>query len=191
MVAEWEAAVTKFVELAPDLHYGTSPWRRSLHRAALHGKHGRIFVIANIDTFYLWFNQQDANSLIFWSPGIFHQNILDESHSLRTSGTPNDKFRKANGTMVKMDSHDYNMHMASYILCQELQYKWMLTVTRLVHGNKDLHWILDFLQSSCRLTLHLPLDTFDCTLNINNHWVTDHSNVSGTTPCAGFTPVAY
>ena len=88
---------------------------------------------------------------------------------MRTSGTPISKFRKANGTLVKMDSSNYIMHMASCILILEPQYKWMLTATPLVNGIKDLHWIMRFLESSSWLTLQLPPDTFDYTLNIDDN----------------------
>ena len=60
--------------------------------------------------------------------------------------TPIRTIRKANGTMVKMDSCDYNMHMASYILSMKLQYKWMSTASPLVNGIKDMAWILSFLE---------------------------------------------
>jgi hypothetical protein len=125
-------------------------------------------VISTIETFYQRFNHQEADGLKFWGHGIFHRVILDEGHRLRTSGTPIGKFRKANGTLVKMDSRDYNMHMASCILSLELQYKWMLTSTLLVNGIEDLHWMLRFLEGSSWLTLQLPLDTFDYTFNIDD-----------------------
>jgi len=80
--------------------------------------------------------------------------------------------------------------MASCILILEPQYKWMLTATPLVNGIKDLHWIMRFLESSSWLTLQLPPDTFDYTLNIDDNWVMDRSNISGTERGAGFTPVA-
>jgi len=40
------------------------------------------------------------------------------------------------------------------------------------------------------LTLQLPPDTFDSTLNIDDDWIADGSNVPGTGCGAGFTPVA-
>ena len=74
-------------------------------------------MISTIQTFYQQINQEEANGLKFWGAGIFLRGILDETHRLTTSGTPIGKFRKANGMMVvKMDSHDYNMHMASCIV---------------------------------------------------------------------------
>jgi len=106
------------------------------------------------------------------------------------SGTSIGNFRKANGTMVTMDSHNYNMHMELYILSLEPQYKWMLTATPLGNGTKDFSWILRFLESSSWLTLQLPPDTLDYTLKFDYHWVADGSNVSGTERGAGFTPVA-
>jgi hypothetical protein len=121
MVAEWEAAVTKFTELTPHLHYGTSSWWRASHRGTLHGKPWSIVLTSTTETFYQRFNHEEADSSKFWCPGIYHQVILDESHRLRTSGTPIGKLRKANGTFVKMDSQDYNMHLASCILSLELQ----------------------------------------------------------------------
>jgi hypothetical protein len=147
-------------------------------------------VISTIETSYQQFNQEEADGSKFWGPGIFHGVIMDEGHMLRTSRTPIGKFTKANGTLVKMDSRDYNMHMASYILSLEPQYRWMLTATPLVNGIEDLCWTLCFLESSSRLTLQLPPDTFEYTLNFNDHWVADGSNVSGTESGAGFTPGA-
>jgi len=190
MVVEWEAAVTKFTGLTPHLHYGTSSWRRASLRATLHGKQWSIVVISTIETFSQWFNQQEADGSKLWSPGIFHWVMMDEVHRLKTSGTPIGKCSKANGLMVKMDSHDYNMHMASYILSLEPQYKWLLMATPLVNCIKDLCWILHFLESSSWLTLQLPPDTFDNTLNFDDHWVAEGSNVSGTEHGAWFTPVA-
>jgi hypothetical protein len=38
MVAEWEAAMTKFTALTPHLHYSTSSWRRISHSAKLDGE---------------------------------------------------------------------------------------------------------------------------------------------------------
>jgi len=180
MVAEWEAAVTKFTELTPHLHYGTFSWRRASHRATLHGKLWRIVVISTIETFYQRFNHEEADGSKFWGPGKLHRVILDEGHRLRTSGTPISKFRKANGTLVKMDSRDYNMHMVSCILSLEPQSKWMLTATPLVNGIEDLRWMLRFLESSSWLTLQLPPDTFHYTLNIDDDWIVDGSNVPGT-----------
>jgi type I site-specific restriction endonuclease len=104
MMAEWEAAVTKFTELTPHLHYSTSSSRRASHRASHHGKRWRIVVISTVETFYQRFNQQEADGSKFWGPGIFHLVIMDEAQRLRTSGTPISKLRKANGTMGKMDS---------------------------------------------------------------------------------------
>jgi len=190
MVAEWEAAVTKFTELPPHLHYGTSSWRRASHRAIRDAKPWRIVVNSTIETFYQQFNHEEADGSKFWGPGIFHRVILDEAHRLRTSGTPIGKFRKANGTLGKMDSRNYNMHMASCKLSLELQYKWMITATPLVNGIEDLRWILRFLESSAWLTLQLPPDTFDYTLNSHDGWITDGSDLPGTDRGAGFTPVA-
>jgi hypothetical protein len=62
--------------------------------------------------------------------------------------------------------------------------------TPLVNGIEDLHWILHFLESSSWLTLQLPPDTFDYTLNIHDDWIADGSNVPGTERGAGFTPDA-
>jgi len=140
--------VTKFTELTPHLHYGTSFWRRAFHRATRHGKPWRIVVISTIETCYQWFYHEEADSSKFWGPGTFHRVILDEAHRLRMSGTAIGKFRKANGTLVKKDSSDYNMHMASCILSLEPQYKWMLTATPVVNGIEDLRWILHVLESS-------------------------------------------
>ena len=82
------------------------------------------------------------------------------------------------------------MHMASCILSLELHYKWMLTATTLVHGIQDLRCILRFLQSSSWLTLQMPPDTFEYTLNIDDDWIADGSNVPGTGRLAVFMPVA-
>jgi len=147
MVAEWEAAVTKFTELTPHLHYGTSSWRRACNRATLHGKPWRIVVMSTIDTFYQWFNHQEADGSKRWGPGICRCVVIGEDHRLRTNGTPISKFCKANGTLVTMDSHDYNIHMPFCILGLEPQCKWMLMATPLVNGIEDLHWILHFLEN--------------------------------------------
>jgi hypothetical protein len=121
MVAEWEAAVTKVTELTPHLHYGTSSWRRASHPVALHCEPWRIVMISTIETFYQRFNPEEADGSTCWGPGIFHWVIMDEAHRLRMSRTQISKFRKANGRLIKMDSHDYYMHMASSILSLELQ----------------------------------------------------------------------
>jgi len=147
-------------------------------------------MISTIETFYQRFNHEEADGSKFWGPGILHRVILDEGHRLRMSRTPIGKFRKANGTLVKMDSPDYNMHMVSCIHGLEPQYKRMSMATPLVHGIEDLRWILRFLESSSWLTLQLPPDTFDYTLNIDDDWIADGSNVPGTECGAGFTPVA-
>jgi hypothetical protein len=118
-------------------------------------------MIWTIETLSQHFNHQEADGWKFSGPRIFHQVILDEAHRLKTSGTPIGKFRKANSTLVEMDSHKYNMHMASCILSLEPQYKWRLTATPLVNGIEDLRWILKFLDSSSWLTLKLRPDTFD------------------------------
>jgi len=104
MVAEWEAAVTKFTELTPHLHYCTFSRRRASHRATLDGKPWRIVTILTIQTFYQQFNQEEANGSRFWHPGIFHWVIMDEAHRLKMSATPIGKYRQAIYTMVKMDS---------------------------------------------------------------------------------------
>jgi len=190
MVAEWEAAVTKFTELSPDLHYGTSSWRKASHRAIRHGTQWKLVVISTSDTFYQRFNHEEADGSKFWGPGIFHWVILDEAHWLTTSRTPIGKSRNANGTLVKMDSRDYNMHMVSCIPGPEPQFKWMSWATPLVSGIEDFHWIPRLLESSSWLTLQLPPDTFDYTLNIDDDWFADGSNVPGTECGAGCTPVA-
>jgi len=190
IVAEWEAAVTKFTELTPHLHYGTSSCRKASHRATLHRKPWRLVMISTIETFYQWSNQEEADSSEFWGPAIFHPVILGEAHRLRMSWTPISMFRKANGRLIKMDSHNYNMHMVSCILSVEPQYNWMLMTTPLVYGIEDLRWILHFLESSSWLTVQLPPDTFNYTHNIDDDWVAHGSNVSGTKRGAGFMQVA-
>lgn len=115
---------------------------------------------------------------------------MDEVYSLSMSRTAISNCRKANGTISKIDSCDCNIYIASYILSPEPQYKWMLMATTLVTGIVDLHWILHFLESVSLITLQLPPDTLNYTLNINNYWVADRSNVSGTEPGAKITPVA-
>jgi len=147
-------------------------------------------MISTIETFDQQFNHEEADGSKFWGPGIVHRVILDEGHRLRTSRTPIGKFRKANGMLVKIDSRNYNMHMASCILSLEPQYKWMLMATPLVNGIEDFHWILRFLETSSWLTLQLQPDTFDYTLNIDDDSMADWSNVPGTERRAGFTPVA-
>jgi len=190
MVAEWKAAVTQFTELTPHLHYCTSSWRRASHRAILHGKPWRIVVILTIETCYQPIKHEEAGGLTFWGTSIFHQVILNQAHRLRTSGTPIGKFRKANGTLVTMNSRNYNMHISFCILCLELQYKWILTATPLVNGIEDLRWILQFLESSSWMTLQLQPATFDNTLNIDDDWIADGSNVPDTERGARFTQVA-
>jgi len=76
-------------------------------------------VISTIETFYQRFNHEEADISKFQGPGISHRVVLDEGHRLRTSGTPIGKFGKTNGTLVKMDSCDYNMNMASCKLSLE------------------------------------------------------------------------
>jgi len=66
----------------------------------------------------------------------------------------------------------------------------MLMATPLVNGIEDWRWILRFLKSSSWLTLQLPPDTFDYTLNIDHDWIADGSNVPGIERGAGLTPVA-
>lgn len=75
--------------------------------------------------------------------------------------------------MVKIDSSNYNMHMASCIPSLEVQYKWIITATPLVYGIEVLRLILQFLESSYWLTLQLLPDTLDYTFNIDDNWVTD------------------
>ena len=147
-------------------------------------------MISTIETFYQWSNQEEADSSEFWGPAIFHPVILGEAHRLRMSWTPISMFRKANGRLIKMDSHNYNMHMVSCILSVEPQYNWMLMTTPLVYGIEDLRWILHFLESSSWLTVQLPPDTFNYTHNIDDDWVAHGSNVSGTKRGAGFMQVA-
>jgi len=138
MVAEWEAAVTKITELTPHLHYGTSSRRRASHRAALHGKPWGTVLIMTIETFYQQFNQEEDNGSTFWGTGLFHRVILDEAHSFRSSRTPIGKFQKANSTIVKIDSRNYNMFMASRTVSLEPQYEWMAMATPLFNGIQDL-----------------------------------------------------
>jgi hypothetical protein len=66
----------------------------------------------------------------------------------------------------------------------------MLTATPLVNGIEDLCWILRLLESSSWLTLKLLPQTFDYTLNIDDDWIADGSNMPGTERGAVFTPVA-
>jgi hypothetical protein len=87
---------------------------------------------------------------------------------LRASRTPLGKFKKGNGTLVKMDSRDYNLHTTSCILCLGPQYKSMLTATPLLNGIKDRRRILRFRESSSWLSLQLLEDTFDYTLTIDD-----------------------
>jgi len=115
---------------------------------------------------------------------------MDNDHRLRTNKTPISRLLNANCTMVTMDSHEYNMYIASYILTLDLQYKWMLTATPLVNGFQDFCWILHFLESSSFLTLQLPPDTYDNTLNFDVHWVAEGSIVLGFHPGDRFMQVA-
>jgi hypothetical protein len=92
--------------------------------------------------------------------------------------------------VVKMDSHNYNIHLASCRLCLEPQYTCRLTATLLVNGIEDWSLIVHFVERSSWLTLQLLPDTFNNTLNIDNDWVTDRSNAS-VTECGGrISPVA-
>jgi len=65
------------------------------------------------------------------------------------------------------------------------------------NGNPIVQWHprlaldLEFLESSSWLTLQLPPDRFNYTLNFDDHWVMDGSNVSSTEHGARFMPVAY
>jgi hypothetical protein len=115
---------------------------------------------------------------------------MNEAPRLRTSGTPMGKSGKANGTMLNIACRNHNMHIGFYILSLEPHYKWMLTATPLVNGIENLHCILYFLYGSSWLTLQLPPGTFNCTLNIDDHWVADGYNVLGTEHAAGFTAIA-
>jgi hypothetical protein len=63
----------------------------------------------------------------------------------------------------------------------------MLTATPLVNGIEGLCWILHFLERTSLLTLQLPPDPFDDTLNIDDDWIVDGSNVPGTKFVARFT----
>jgi hypothetical protein len=92
--------------------------------------------------------------------------------------------------MVKMDFRNCILHIVSYLPSLELQYKWMLTATPLVNSIEDLHWILCFLESISWLTLQLPPDTLDYTLNLDDHWVANGCNVSDTEHLAVFMTVA-
>jgi len=147
-------------------------------------------MILTFEPFYQHFNHEEADCSALWGAGRFHWVILDRAHRLRTSGTPISKFRKPHGSLVEMNSRIFILHMVSCILSLEPQYKWMLTATPLVNFIDDWHWILRFLESSSRLTVQLRPDTFKYTLNIDDEWVADGSNESGTERGAEFTPVA-
>jgi len=189
MVAQWDAAVTMFNQLTPHLHDCTSCWRRASHWAASHGKPGRIVIISAIEAVNQWSNNDKVHSSKLWGRAIFHRVIMVAAHTLKTSGMWIDKSSRAQGMMVTMGSHDYTMLMVSYILSVEPQSEWMWTETPTVHGNNDLRWILRFLDSSSGLTLQLPPHTVSNTLNFDDRWVSDGSNVSGTKRGAGFTAV--
>jgi len=105
-------------------------------------------MISTIETCYQQFNHEEADGSKIWGPGKFHRVMLDEAHRLRTSGTPSGKLRKADGTLVEMDSRDYDKHMASRILSLEPQYQSILMAIPLLNGVDDLRWILPFLESS-------------------------------------------
>ena len=143
----------------------------------------------DIQTFFQWFNQDEANGLKFWGPGFFHWVTLDLDQRLRMSWTPICKFRKARGMLVKMDSHNYNIYMVLCVLCLDQQYKRMLMATPLANGIEDFHWTLHFLESSSCKTLQVPPDTFNYTLNIDDYCIAYGSTVSGTECGAWFTPV--
>jgi 23S rRNA A2030 N6-methylase RlmJ len=66
----------------------------------------------------------------------------------------------------------------------------MLKARLMVNAIEDLCWILRFLQRSSWLTLQLPVDTFDYTVNIDDDWIADRSTVPPTEHGAGFVLVA-
>lgn len=150
MVAQWETAVTKFTGLIPHLFYGTTFWGRASHSAALHSILYTIVLTLIIETFNQLFNQQEADSVPFWRLGVFHPVIFDEPHLWRMHGTPIRMVENNNGMLVKIHTPDYDMYKASCTLSQEVQLKWMIIVTPLLNGIKELHWILHILESfSC------------------------------------------
>jgi hypothetical protein len=123
MLEEMEAEVTKFAELTPDLQYGTSSWRRAGIRATHNDKSCRMILIWTVVTFYQRFEQDEAESFQFLGFAIFHRGNVHEGHRLITSRTPIGKFVKSNGTLVKIESCDYNVHMASSIVSLVMKYK--------------------------------------------------------------------
>jgi len=179
-----------FTALTPHLKYGLSSRRRAPHWSTLHGESCWIVVISTIEMFNQGFNHEVGDGSKFWSPVKYPSVTIDETQWLKISRTPIGKFRKGNSMVVKMDSRDYNMHLASCILCLEPQYTCMLIATPLVNGIKDLNSILHFVERLSWLTLQLLPNTFNSTLNIENHWVTDRSNMSDTEYGAWISPVA-
>jgi len=188
MVAEWETALTKFADFTPHLTHGTSSWSRASDQAARRGEPcGRILILIT-DSIYQWFNQVEADGWILLGPGMFSWVVMDEAHRLRTSRTPSGKFGMANGSMVKMDSHNYSVYMAFYILSLELHYPWMLMATPVVNRIEDLRWILHYLERLSWLTLQLPPEKSNFTNTFDDHWVMEGSSVSGIEPGAGRIP---
>jgi len=114
IVAEWDAVVSNFTRLTSHFNYGTAYWKWLSNWVALHRKLQRIVILLTIGTFHLQFKYVNADSSYVWCPGISLCIILDASHRKKRIGTPIGQFRKANGTIVAMDSPDYSMHMAPY-----------------------------------------------------------------------------
>ena len=189
MVAEWDAAVTKFTEWSTHRHYSTSSWTRAFHSAALNDKPCWIIVIPSTETFSQWCIPEDADSSKFRGPAIPCHIILDKAHRLRMSGTPIGKVRRTNVMLFKMDWGNYDLHMASCILSLEPQNKRISIASPLVNGIEVFQWLMWFLESSSWFTPHLLPDTFHNTLNNDDDWVEDGSTMSGTECGTGFMPV--
>jgi len=158
--------------------------------ASLHSKLWRIVLIMTIQAFYMQFSQGETNGSKLWVTGLLYHIVLDEAPKLWMCGTQIGKFSEANAPMVTMDSHNYTMHMISYILSLELKYLWMLWATPWVSNIQDMRWILCNLVSSFWLTFHLLPDIFGYTSDIDNHGVPDRTNVSISEHGDRFIPVA-
>jgi len=188
-MAELEAAATRFSEVNTHLQYGTWSCRRASLRADWYDQKWRIVMISTIDNVYQHFNRDTADSLIFQGSDI-SSGWLACGPQVNNECDPNWQVVEAKWHIVTMDSRNYNIHMASFILSLKLQYKLMKMATPVVTGIKDIHWILNFLKQLSWLTLQLLLDAFDYTLNIVDDWIPNRCNMLCTDCGDRFSPVA-
>ena len=160
MVLEWHAAIKRYTELTPFLHYGTSHYNRFHDRDIKKKGHPwRYVIITTVETFNARYVSRFDRT--FWGPNIFERVIIDEAHRLRTSGQGVGKhFNPQTGKIQKIGARDAPENIANLILSLEPEYKWMLTATPLVNGLSDLRWVIRFLESEDWLELSLPPNAF-------------------------------